>query len=61
MALAKLQRFGCRFFGLIILPAQLPGDPLEVVLDLKDDPIGTLKAWNWSLVRQLIRQIFSSE
>ena len=59
--LAKLQHFGSRFFGLIILPAQLPGDPLEVVLDLKDDPVGTIKGWDWSVVKQLTRQIFTSQ
>ena len=55
--LSRLERFAARFFGLIILPAQLPGDPLRAVLDLKDDPIGTLKRWKWSLISQLLRQI----
>ena len=55
--LSRLERFAARFFGLIILPAQLPGDPLDAVLDLKDDPVGTLKSWKWSLISQLVRQI----
>lgn len=58
MSSARKGGFFSRFFGLIILPAQLPGEPLEVVLDLKDDFIGSLKRWDWKLVRDIAGQIF---
>ena len=58
---SKLTFFGSRFFGLIILPAQLPGDPIDMAMDLKDDPIGTIKSWKWETVKQIWRQIRNGE
>lgn len=53
-----MERLLQRLFGLIILPASLPGDPGELASDLVAEPLTTLRRVSpttfWSLVRQLI-------
>ena len=58
---ARLSAFATHFVGFIILPAQLPGDPMDIVQDLTSDPIGTLRTLDWSTFRALIRQIWTSQ
>ena len=57
----RLQSFATRFLGFVVLPAQLPGDPSELLQDLLSDPLGTLKAFDWATARSLVRQIMCYE
>lgn len=58
--LAPLLHFWSRFFGIIILPAQLPGDVVELAGDLLQDPWHTARQWSWATVRRLLWQIFTA-
>ena len=55
---ARLQRLASRLLGFIILPAQLPGDPIELVNDLVQAPWQTVRSWSpgavWALVKQVV-------
>ena len=55
--LARLRAFATHFLGFVILPAQLPGDPVELMQDLMSEPWTTLKELHWSTFWALVRQI----
>lgn len=59
--LSRLQRVWTRIFGLVILPAALPGDVMEEVGDLLEHPLRTIKSWSWPTVKQLVWQVLSSQ
>ena len=57
--LSRLGRLAQRFFGFIIIPAQLPGDPTKLLQDLVTTPLKTIRSWSPKLVKQLIWQILA--
>ena len=59
--LSRLGRLAQRFFGFIINPAQLPGDPTKLLQDLVTTPLKTIRSWSPKLVKQLIWQILAHE
>ena len=59
MVAERLEKIMSRLFGIIVLPAQIPGDPQELLQDLLENPIDALRSWDWQLVRQLVRQFFT--
>ena len=56
---AKLSRLGSRIFAFVIIPAQLPGDVVELANDLMSDPLATIRSWSPRLVAQLVWQVVS--
>jgi hypothetical protein len=57
----RLALLASRLFGIIILPAQLPGDVTALAQDLLAAPWQTVRSWPASLVLQLLRQVFCHE
>ena len=46
-----------RLLSLIILPAQLPGDVVDLLDDLGNAPLRTVRSWSPGLVLSLFRQL----
>ena len=61
MFIERLQRFGARFFSFIVIPAMLPGDPQELLSELLQAPVETLRTLNWAVAGQLLQQYFACE
>ena len=59
--LSRLGRFAQRFFGFIIIPAQLPGDATSHVQQLASAPLATMRKWSAKLICQLLWQIVAHE
>ena len=57
----RLRAMATHVVGFVILPAQLPGDPADLVQDLIASPWAALRDWEWSVGRAIIRQIWNYE
>ena len=59
MVLQKLAALASRLLSLIILPAQLPDDVIDILEDLARAPLSTVRTWSprvaWRLLGQLVR------
>lgn len=59
MVLQKLATLASRLLSLIILPAQLPDDVIDMLEELVRAPLSTVRTWSprvaWRLLRQLVR------
>ena len=59
--LSRLAAFLSRFFGLIILPSQLPGEVVELWESFCADPVANVRTWSPATVRRLAWQLATSQ
>ena len=59
LGLHGAHRLVSRLLGFVILPAQLPGEAVDLLGDLVSEPLATLKTFSWALVRQLAWQVLT--
>ena len=61
MVLQRLAALASRLLSLVILPAQLPGDVIEMLEELARAPLATIKSWPPGVVMSLLRQLVRME
>ena len=57
--ISRLSSFLTRFFGYIILPAQVPGEPLILIENLMEAPWETLRHADWRTFFSVVKQILT--
>ena len=57
----RVSRLASRLFGLIILPAQVPGDPVDLGQDLFSNPWRTIRSWKPETIKALLWQLVTHQ
>ncbi|KAL3930681.1 MAG: hypothetical protein SGPRY_001436 [Prymnesium sp.] len=59
--LERVALLASRLVALIIVPAQLPGDVIDLMESLNEDAPNTIKSWCSADVRRILRQLLTSQ